>query len=55
MTCGILIPQPGTEPVPATLENEILITEPPGKSLPCLIDSYIFSISSTSRAQISVK
>ena len=55
MTCGILIPQPGIEPVPATLENGILITEPPGKSLPYVIDSYIFSISSTSRAQMSVK
>ena len=55
MTCGILIPQSGIEPVPAALENGLLTTSPPGKSLPYLIDICIFSISSTSRAQVSVK
>ena len=31
--CGILIPQPGTEPVSPALEGGFLTTGPPGKSL----------------------
>ena len=31
--CGILVPQPVTEPVPPALEGEALTTGPPGKSL----------------------
>ena len=31
--CGILAPQPGTEPVPLALEGEVLTARPPGKSL----------------------
>ena len=31
--CGILVPQPGIEPAPPALEDEVLTTEPPGKSL----------------------
>ena len=32
-SCGILAPWPWIEPIPATLEGEVLSTEPPGKSL----------------------
>ena len=31
--CGILAPQPGIEPAPPALEDEVLTTGPPGKSL----------------------
>lgn len=31
--CGILAPQPGTEPVLLALEGKVLITRLPGKSL----------------------
>ena len=31
--CGMLVPQPGIEPVPPALEGRVLTTEPPGKSL----------------------
>ena len=31
--CGILIPQPGIEPVSPALEGGFLTTGPPGKSL----------------------
>ena len=31
--CGILAPQSGIKPPPPTLEGEVLITGPPGKSL----------------------
>ena len=33
---GILVPQPGMEPVPLALQGEILITGPPGNSLSTL-------------------
>ena len=33
MPCGILVPWPGMEPIPPTLEGEVLTTGPPGKSL----------------------
>ena len=32
-TCGILAPQPGIEPTPSALEDKVLTTKPPGKSL----------------------
>ena len=32
MACGILVRQPGTEPVPLHWERRVLTTEPPGKS-----------------------
>ena len=35
-TCGIIVPQPGIEPVPPALEGKVLITRPLGKPL------YIF-------------
>ena len=28
--CGILAPQPGTEPAPPAVEGEVLTTGPPG-------------------------
>ena len=31
--CGILAPQPGTEPTTPALEGKVLTTGPPGKSL----------------------
>ena len=31
--CGILAPQPGIEPSPTALEDEVLTTGQPGKSL----------------------
>ena len=31
-TCGILVPQPGIDPIPLALEGETLTTGPPGKS-----------------------
>ena len=30
-TCGILVLQSGVEPMPPTLEAQVLTTEPPGK------------------------
>ena len=30
--CGILVPQPGMEPTPPTLESKVLTTGLPGKS-----------------------
>ena len=33
MACGILVPQPGMEPMSPTLEGKILTTRPPGRSL----------------------
>ena len=32
MTCGILAPRPGSEPIPPALEGEVLTPGPPGKS-----------------------
>ena len=32
VVCGILVPQPGTEPAPSVLEGGFLITELPPKS-----------------------
>ena len=32
MACGILVPQPGSEPTPPALEGGLLPTGPPGKS-----------------------
>ena len=32
-SCGILASQPGIEPVPLTLEDKVLTTRLPGKSL----------------------
>ena len=32
MACGILVPQPGTEPVSSALKGNFLITRSPGKS-----------------------
>ena len=32
--CGILAPQPGTDPAPPALEGEVPTTGPPGKSRP---------------------
>ena len=41
--CGVLAPQPGTEPAPPALEGKVLTTGPPGKSLWwCLRDSFPF-------------
>ena len=37
--CGILAPQPGIEPVPPALEDEVLTTGPLGKSLLVTLDS----------------
>ena len=31
--CGIFASYPGSEPMPPTLEDKVLITGPPGKSL----------------------
>ena len=33
MACGILVPQPGIEPISPALEGKFLTTGPPGKSL----------------------
>ena len=33
MACGILVPQPGTEPMPLHWKSGVLLTELPGKSL----------------------
>ena len=33
MACGILVPQPGMEPMSPALEGRFLTTGPPGKSL----------------------
>ena len=33
LACGTLLPQPGTEPTSPALEDELLTTELPGKSL----------------------
>ena len=41
MACGILVPQPGIEPVSPALESKFLTTGPPGKSLDLF--SCIFS------------
>ena len=30
---GILVPRPGIKPAPLTLEDEVLTTDPPGRSL----------------------
>ena len=32
MACGILVPQPGIEPMSPALEGRVLTTGPPGKS-----------------------
>ena len=32
MAHGILVPQPGPEPLPPALKHGVLATEPPGKS-----------------------
>ena len=34
--CGILVPLPGVEPVPAALKSKVLTTGPLGKSLSCV-------------------
>ena len=39
-TCGILAPQSGIEPAPCALEDELLTTGPPGKSLILLFSMY---------------
>ena len=33
MACGILVPQPGIEPMPPVLEGRVLATGPPGKQM----------------------
>ena len=44
--CGILAPQPGMEPVPPTLEDEVLTTGLPGKSQNyCFFDTYSLTFS----------
>ena len=35
--CGILAPQPGLKPAPPALEDEVLTTGPPGRSLVIII------------------
>ena len=42
--CGILIPWPGIEPMPPTLEGEVLTNEPPGKSLLVTLVSILLSL-----------
>ena len=42
--CGILIPWPGIEPMPPTLEGEVLTSEPPGKSLLVTLVSVLLSL-----------
>ena len=37
-TCGILAPRPGIEPAPTPLEDEVLTTEPSGKSPSDILD-----------------
>ena len=32
VACGIMVPQPGIEPIPPALEGKVLTTESPGKS-----------------------
>ena len=42
-TCRILVSQPGIEPAPPVLEEEILTTGPQGTSLCHIIDMVIYS------------
>ena len=37
-TCGILVPQPGVESVPAALQGGFLTTAPSGKPLSCVLN-----------------
>ena len=41
--CGILVPQPGIEPVPPVVEAQSVTTGPPRNSLFCLFNSELFS------------
>ena len=42
--CGILAPQPGTEPAPPALEGEVLTTGPPGTSPKDIFKKLIYII-----------
>ena len=42
MACGILVPQPGIEPVSPALVGGFLTTGPPGKSLSSFISDFIY-------------
>ena len=48
MACGILVPQPGIEPAPPTLEGRFLTTGPPGKSLIVSLAMPFFPVSAQS-------
>ena len=40
--CGVLVPQPGTEPASLALSGEFLTTGPPGKSHnPCISVGFV--------------
>ena len=39
--CGILVPQPGIEPMPSALEAQVLITEPLEKPQTTSYQKYI--------------
>ena len=56
--CGILAPRPGIEPAPPALEDEVLTTGPPGKSLKyCLcwlLRFFYAALNSTSDASASL-
>ena len=39
MACGMLVPQPGTEPESLALQGGFLTTAPPGKSCLLTIDA----------------
>ena len=42
--CGILVPQPGTEPASPTSQGRFLTTGPPGKSLNACVLTEVIKI-----------
>ena len=44
MTCGILVPWPGIEPVCPESQGRLPTTGPPGKSICCLLKQRVFTL-----------